>query len=329
MTYFIADKPELWDELERLSKDRTKVKTAAIGYFSDNSVLKFRAGDLLVVDASDRAIETGITRLPALKSAFKNRAEIWSVPGLHAKTIVFGDCVVSGSMNASSSSMDSLIEAALCTDEFSAVANAQHWIQALRDDKEAVLVTKRFLQRAKKLEPATLPRTGLRKRKGVKKAPGRRNRAKRFWYTSATYRAFDGRSKEKAKARLRQLRREYAPTGAMIDVIEGLPSQIPDWLRKSDEIFLGCLFGRNDTKCEVWRSCVVLEIQRAGYRKYVHHAVKPEVHDQLLDWQTFTQLTRSLGIRITDPESDKEISAAKAMALIEAWPRKKRQARKA
>ena len=323
--YFIADTPELWDELEALSKSRTTVKTAAVGFFSDNSILNFRSGDLLIVDASDDRLKLGLTRTAPIRNAIKRGAEVWSLRGLHAKTIVFGGLVVSGSMNASKSSRDRLVEAALCSNDLVAVADAQRWIEQLRNEKDAVHVTKRFLDRGAALEPKHPPKVSLPKRRRKRKKKSQRSRSPKWWYTWTHYGDFDGPARKNATARIRELQRKLDPTGVVVESIECYPSEVPAELGVGDRMFIACFSGRKPEPVDVWPEAVVLELQRAGRLVYIHHAVPANTESRLIDWSRFIDMTQTVKLRLRQAKVSRVLSPERAEALLRLWPKRTRR----
>ena len=56
----------LWTEIERLAT-ASRYRVAAVAYVTDDEIVQFGEGDLLVVDASDNAIKTGQTDRRVLK----------------------------------------------------------------------------------------------------------------------------------------------------------------------------------------------------------------------------------------------------------------------
>lgn len=132
---------ELWPTISKLAKHA--LKRAAIAYVSSDQHIQFGDGDLLICDASPNAIQSGQTSATVLKRAYGRRAQIYNLPGLHAKIILLNEKAVIGSANASSSSANNLIEAGLLTDQPTIVANAQSFVN-------------RLVSRAKQLERADI-----------------------------------------------------------------------------------------------------------------------------------------------------------------------------
>jgi hypothetical protein len=74
---------------------------------------RLRAGDMLVTDASPRAIRSGQTDAKLLRKLHHMGVVIYSREGLHSKVALFGNHVIVDSANMSGSN---LIEASVITD---------------------------------------------------------------------------------------------------------------------------------------------------------------------------------------------------------------------
>jgi len=106
---------------------------AAVAYAGLDApkLLPLRRGSTLVVDASIAAMKSGLTHPDALRAFLERGIRIYSQQDLHAKVFVIGSKAVIGSTNASRSSAQRLIEAAVITSEASAVEDAQRFIRSL------------------------------------------------------------------------------------------------------------------------------------------------------------------------------------------------------
>ncbi|MCX5658336.1 MAG: phospholipase D family protein [Planctomycetota bacterium] len=156
----------VWDKIKTLAK-RGRPRLAAVAYASSDAYVKFGRGDVLIVDASDRAISTALTSAKVLAAAARRGAQIFHMPGLHAKVFVLGNTAVIGSANMSVSSANDLIEAAFVTDSRSAVAAAKSLILQLAD--QANVVDERFLKRIKAIKvERTGGRGGGKRKSGIK-----------------------------------------------------------------------------------------------------------------------------------------------------------------
>jgi hypothetical protein len=107
-------KDKVWSQVHRLLKKRDN-KIAAIAYVSKGTPLSFGDKDVLVCDASDHAIKSGVTDAATLKRFLNYGARLYSCQNLHAKILISGTSVVIGSANLSGSSENHLLEASLIT----------------------------------------------------------------------------------------------------------------------------------------------------------------------------------------------------------------------
>jgi hypothetical protein len=106
----------LWTTIANLA-GRARVRRGAVAYVSDDRVVRFRANDLLITDASDQSVALGQTSAEVIKRAVEAGAAVYSSPGMHAKLLILDDVVVVGSQNLSgSSSKGRLFEAGIVTD---------------------------------------------------------------------------------------------------------------------------------------------------------------------------------------------------------------------
>jgi len=154
---------ELWKEIKRLAK-KSKRRMAAVAYVTNDELVTFKEGDLLIVDASNQSIKSGQTSAPLLHKAFEHGAAIYSCPGLHAKVMLLDNVAVIGSANISRSSQQFLIEAAYITDHPSAVAMTRALIQQLQDISTSVDAS--FIKRINSIE---VNRSAFRGFHGAKK----------------------------------------------------------------------------------------------------------------------------------------------------------------
>lgn len=128
---------DLWPTLAKLSKKHNRL-LAAISYVTTSNYLNFSENDLLVCDASDYAIKTGITSALALRQFFRSGAQIYSFEGLHAKTLIIDNKAVIGSANLSENAGVNTCEAAFLSDDPQVVALVRGFIEQLRKIAKSV-----------------------------------------------------------------------------------------------------------------------------------------------------------------------------------------------
>ena len=98
---------KLWLRLEEISEESTFCR-AAIAYLSCDEHIKFRKGDLLIVNASYNAISNGVTSALILERLFNEGVELYSNDTLHTKILFFNEYVYMGSANLSKNSKNNL-----------------------------------------------------------------------------------------------------------------------------------------------------------------------------------------------------------------------------
>lgn len=137
---------DLWPVAAKLSR-KAETRLAAIAYVTAETV-KFGEGDVLVVDATRKAITSGETTAKVLLDAHDAGAQIYNCPHLHAKLLVMDAVAIIGSGNLSGNSSN-LHECAVLTDQSSVVGPARAYIQQLRECSR--LLTRRELVALTKL----------------------------------------------------------------------------------------------------------------------------------------------------------------------------------
>lgn len=97
-----------------------------------------RSGDTLIADASENAIKTGQTSAAVLQEMFGRGVAVYHCAGLHAKLLVIDEKLIVGSGNASGSSANRLLAAAILTSDATLVAQAQSFLFQLAKQSTAL-----------------------------------------------------------------------------------------------------------------------------------------------------------------------------------------------
>lgn len=105
----------LWSRLEVISEESTFCR-AAVAYISCADYIKFRKGDLLIVNASNHAIGSGATSALVLEKLLHDGIDLYSNDTLHAKILLFNEFIYLGSANISNNSRNNLIETGVIFD---------------------------------------------------------------------------------------------------------------------------------------------------------------------------------------------------------------------
>lgn len=129
---------------------KAKRRYGAIAYVTSGEHLPLQANDILVCDASDGAIKSGETSAKVLRRFHRRGVNLYSLSGLHAKTLVFGETAMIGSCNASRNT-ENLHEAALLTDVHTTVSQVRAYVWQLVESGDALEIDARFLDRIEKL----------------------------------------------------------------------------------------------------------------------------------------------------------------------------------
>jgi hypothetical protein len=151
---------DLWPVIERLAGESVK-KQAAVAYVTTDRLVRFGRGDVLITDASDQSIAAGQTSARIISEANNRGAQVYSLPGLHAKILLLDGVAVIGSANVSESSATSLVEAAWITDNPVAVGLVNAMLQQFIGIAQPV--DEAFINRISDIEVA--PRISLGSRR--------------------------------------------------------------------------------------------------------------------------------------------------------------------
>jgi hypothetical protein len=105
----------------------------AVAFFSKNAArqLPLERGSLLVVNASDQTLAAGLTNPFELEKLLHKGVEIYANARLHAKVFVFPGRAVVGSNNASHSSAQELLEAAIEVTARGTVGACRKYVKSL------------------------------------------------------------------------------------------------------------------------------------------------------------------------------------------------------
>jgi len=307
----------LWKTLPFHAR-RARRRQAAIAYVT-RDLVDFRKDDVLVVDASPRAISNGDTDAPLLRMLCRKGVRLYHCDRLHAKVLLLDDTVLVGSANMSQSSSNDLVEAGVLTDHASTVAAAASLIEQLV--QQSTPLTEHPI--------AKLCRIKVVRRGGGQRGDSKRQRAtkisrlgNRTWLVG-----------------VRELTRDPAPDEASMiaKAVATLRSQRddpeyePDWIRWSGATRFTRECQNGDSLIKIWRSnrakqpsCVypatpVLLKQKAKKwtRFYLGDPLRPRAE---LSWVRFQRLLKQLGFaKRVGPGTSIALDVDLADALARAW----------
>jgi phosphatidylserine/phosphatidylglycerophosphate/cardiolipin synthase-like enzyme len=158
----------LWQTLRALIKAARHVD-AAIAYFGQGGarLLPLQRGDRLIVDLSPATVEAGGTDPREIEKLMRRGVQVFTRRHLHAKTVIADNHVLSGSANVSTRSQQLLDEAAILTDDDSAVRRAREFIKRLCTEP----VRLEYVEECKKIyRPPKLHGERADRKKGQKRA---------------------------------------------------------------------------------------------------------------------------------------------------------------
>ena len=123
----------IWKEITAAAKGRRGRAFVAVPYFgqSGSRLLPLRAGDTLLVNASEASVRSGQTFPRGLRILLNRGVDLYTLGNLHAKIYVLGSTAFIGSANASSNSRDVLEEAVVRVRDTELVGEARRHIQDL------------------------------------------------------------------------------------------------------------------------------------------------------------------------------------------------------
>lgn len=134
--------PHLWRQVQAVRGQGPVV--AAVAYATEDH-LGMKAGDILICDASDERIAAGATSHALLSALAARRVQLFHLDKLHAKVVRTSSHAVVGSANMTARSRD-LVEAAVLTDDASALRQVDAMLQGLLRSKQIRRIDARFLK---------------------------------------------------------------------------------------------------------------------------------------------------------------------------------------
>ena len=178
---------KLWPRLIEISRE-SQFRRATIAYLSCNEDIQFQHGDLLIVNASDNAIQSGATSAFLLEKLLNDGVELYSNDTLHTKMMVFNDYVYLGSANISKNSKNNLIEVGVIIssqEQPLIFEEAQDILSAIKNDERTIQLNLKEIQRLKELP---VERKEVIKRDKFKIKKSKRN----YWALGTYQRSYDG-----------------------------------------------------------------------------------------------------------------------------------------
>jgi hypothetical protein len=298
----------IWSQI-RSATPKSGHKVAALAYVSTGGYCSFGKGDVLVCDATDRAIKSGETSAAVLKKFYDAGAEIYSCENLHAKTIVCGRTVLIGSCNLSDSSANVLRELAILTSNNSIRSQVLAFIHKLANN--ATRIDKLFLRRIAKI-PVSRRRWPGKIRRGHFKLGKRTWIIKTCPLDPAKYKHEEPFVQQAESEIRKKLRR----TKADINWVRWTgKSRFRSLAREGDTFIDLSSAGRGGKRISVSAPAPIL--MRQHRRKWTRFYF--ETPDKKISWSQFEREVRKVGIRHIRKNSTKELSDRDAALLDVIW----------
>lgn len=313
---------DTWSSLSKRTKTHNSIK-AAIAYVTTDN-LNLKRGDLLVCDASDRAIRGGLTDAEVLSKYHKKGVSLHSLQGLHAKVAVIDGSTFIGSANMSATAGIRTKEASLFTDNLQVAGLTLEFIESVIAHPDAVAVDKTFIQRIRKLEVnRPFPMMGLPgTEKVVTPAPPRRPGTASSWFIHTT--PFTPRQEVKETEVVPKLakrveallrKRKDKAAAALAEQIAADPdslayvrtpkrSRIAQGVKKGDVVLI-CTGKRGGNRFTVEAPAAVLYIEDDG--QFVRICHTPILEHKEYAWSKVNTAFKKLGVTKIKPTSSVEL----------------------
>ena len=286
-------------------------KIAAIAYVTDETHLPFRDGDVLICDASDAAIKSGETKAALLKTFLETGVELYSCPGLHAKTLVSDKLAVVGSSNLSASSADRLIEFSLLTHRIEIRSQVRAFVQKLIPISTSIDAA--FVSRACEL-PVSVRRGFSNTLRAEIQQP-----SNRWWVVSTTPLS------EKIREREAEIEAEGSEiaTSRMSD-----PENSLNWIRwvgkgpfrtqaREGDLIIELASNKERTRCRVNQPRSIVHRQVHG--SWTRFFFEDPPDGVYFVWSDFLKKLNSVGIRAINQRTTRELKTKEINLMTIIW----------
>lgn len=306
----------LWTEIRAIAQ-KARTRKAAIAYVT-RDLIGFREGDLLVVDASKRAIGCGATDAKLLRNLKHRGVLLYSCDELHAKVLLLGDHIVVGSGNMSENS-GGLVELAIMTSDSSTVSGIASFIHELAEQSDAL-----DLDDIKALCRIPVHRDGGNEAAKRKKPKTKISKIGDRTWLIGTYELARDPSPREVKlidGAYDQLESETGKSrDEMDDIRFGKSGRIVKECRPGDSVIQ---FWRSSSKAkrpsEVYKAAPVLKVQRTKHWTRVYLG-QPPGNPPELQWREFKKLLAKSGYgKSISARTVRELDRGIAKALDVGW----------
>lgn len=301
---------DIWKQAQPYAKAARRC-LLAVAYVSTDGHIGFRRDNVLVCDASDKAIKGGETSARLLQSLHRRGAELRSRPDLHAKAAVFGRYALVGSCNLSAASAEDLTELALLSDRKQIVSQTTAFIHALRETSEEI--GDDFLRRILKIKVRPARRRGP-KRKGEATRLGNK-----VWLISVRQLAEDSFPKEQP----------YVENGEnkASSLVADKDATI-SWIRWTGKARFRAAARPGDMVIQIWKSlsgkrvtvfppCPI--VYRQDVAQWTRFYVSEPEDCESLSWERFKKAAKHHGLSRISKDSVRELNPREVLVIEGIW----------
>jgi len=301
---------DIWKQVRPYAKAARR-RLVAVAYVTTDGNIGFRRNDVLICDASDRAIKGGETSAQLIRSLHRKGVELRSRPDLHAKVAVLDRHALIGSCNLSAASAEDLTELALLSDRKQVVAQASAFIHALRETSEEI--DDDFLQRVLKIKVRPARRRAS-KRKGQPTRLG-----SKVWLISVKQLAEDSHPKEHPFVE----KAEKKATALVADKDSTI-----SWIRWTGKARFRTTARPGDIVLQIWKSLSGKRVTVFGpcpivYRQDVAHWTRFYVSEpedcKNLSWERFKKAAKKVGLSRISKDSVRELNPRELLLIEGIW----------
>ncbi|WP_407559677.1 phospholipase D family protein [Vibrio parahaemolyticus] len=126
----------IWSFISKSSRNSDKAYVA-VAYLGNGAseMLRLKSGDMLVVDASESNVRSGVINPLELQKFVGSGVNVFSKENLHAKVFVFGTETYVGSTNVSNNSASNLVEAVVFSEEVGLAKSSIEFITSIATER--------------------------------------------------------------------------------------------------------------------------------------------------------------------------------------------------
>lgn len=290
-TTFLSNET-LWQTISARIKAAQHVD-AAIAYFGQGGaeMLPLRDGDRLIVDMSPATVRAGGTDPREVGKLIRRGVQAFTRRNLHAKVVVADNSVISGSANVSKRSQHLLDEAAIITNDQSAVRRAREFIDRLCTEP----IRPEYLEECKRLyRPPRIDGTRTNEKRSQK-----RTRHAKLWLVNLSDKSLpesEFELYEQSETKAEELVKDEVRS-AMDSFNWPFKPRMADELELGDWIIQAIRYA--DKTITVFPPAQLLLIDsyirdvESGKQRYVFHLEAPK-RGESMEWPEFQRATKLL-----------------------------------